>query len=212
MNKIRNTLIIAVIVAAVAAFALTACANQQQTVDKSESVSNSVQSLSAEQASDIASKSGESESASADSAAAVDEQAEESNESDSETISDVEPAEYDTSYEPQYYEDYSGSDSSNGGAEYNAAYGDNGPNRDMPGWYDDHIETYYNASNHYLSSEWTLDDEGYYRDSEGRYVIGVGADDMDSMPYGTVVQTGRGEAVVYDYGTATGVHDFATNW
>ena len=212
MNKIRNTLIIAVIVAAVAAFALTACANQQQTVDKSESVSNSVQSLSAEQASDVMSKSVESESASADSAAAVDEQAEESNESDSETISDVEPAEYDTSYEPQYYEDYSGYDGSNGGVEYNAAYGDNGPTRDMPGWYDGHIETYYSSNTlyHYRTDEWTPDSEGFYRDDNGYYVVGVGIN--DGYQLGDVIDTGKGKAIVSDFGTATNDVDFYTNW
>lgn len=93
-----------------------------------------------------------------------------------------------------------------------SAYNEDGPTRNMPGYYDGHVETYYNASSHFMAGEWTLDDEGYYRDSDGRYVIGVGIDDMDSMPYGTVVQTGKGEAVVFDYGTATGVHDFATNW
>ena len=97
-------------------------------------------------------------------------------------------------------------------AEYDPAYNENGPTREMPGWYDGYLETYYNASAHYLASTWTLDDEGFYRDSEGRYVVGVEIGHADEMPYGTVVMTGRGEGVVYDYGAGAEVHDFATAW
>lgn len=97
-------------------------------------------------------------------------------------------------------------------AEYDDAYGEHGPTRDMPGWHDGYLETWYNASSHYLASTWTLDDEGFYRDAEGRYVVGVEIGHADEMPYGTVVMTGRGEGVVYDYGSGAEVHDFATAW
>ena len=127
---------------------------------------------------------------------------------DSEDYSGSEYVE-DYEYEDYEYEDYG--DVGYYEPDY-SAYNTDGPSYGMPGYYDGHVETYYNASSHFMSGDWTLDDEGFYHDENGRYVIGVGADDMDSMPYGTVVQTGRGEAVVYDYGTATGVHDFATNW
>ena len=114
--------------------------------------------------------------------------------------------------EQQYYAD-SYVDSYYGGGIYHAAYSDayntNGPSRTMPGWYDGYLETYYDASRHYLASTWTVDSEGFYHDSNGRYVIGVDVSHINEMPYGTVVQTGKGEAVVYDYGSGAEVHDFA---
>ncbi|MBQ6411166.1 MAG: hypothetical protein IJI16_04370 [Atopobiaceae bacterium] len=103
---------------------------------------------------------------------------------------------------------------------YSDMYGENGPVVGMPGWYGDpetgHVETMYNASAHALASEWTLDDEGFYHDANGRYVIGVSIDEINpetgqGYQYGDVVQTGKGEAVVYDYGQGVdNVHDFAT--
>jgi hypothetical protein len=105
---------------------------------------------------------------------------------------------------------------------YSDMYNTNGPTHEMPGWYGDpdtgYVETYFNASAHYLSSGWSVDDEGFYHDSEGRYVVGVSIDDVnpdtgEQYQYGDVVQTGRGEAVVYDYGQGVdNVHDFATVW
>ena len=97
-------------------------------------------------------------------------------------------------------------------AEYSDAYNTDGPSRTMPGWHDGYLETYYNASGHYLASTWTLDSEGFYHDENGRYVVGVEISHKDEMPYGTVVDTGKGEGVVYDYGSGAEVHDFATNW
>lgn len=113
-------------------------------------------------------------------------------------------------YEPVYY-DYAPS-SGIYYAEYSDAYNEDGPSHTMPGWYDGYLETYYNASSHYLASTWTLDSEGFYHDENGRYVVGVEISHADEMPYGTVVQTGKGEGVVYDYGAGAEVHDFATNW
>ena len=97
-------------------------------------------------------------------------------------------------------------------AEYNELYNSDGPSREMPGWHDGYLETYYNASAHKYAGSWTLDDEGFYHDSEGRYVVGVDINHKEDMPYGTVVQTGKGEGVVYDYGAGWEVHDFATIW
>ena len=111
-------------------------------------------------------------------------------------------------YEPTYYAPSSGIYY----AEYSDAYNEDGPSHTMPGWYDGYLETYYNASSHYLASTWTLDSEGFYHDENGRYVVGVEISHADEMPYGTVVQTGKGEGVVYDYGAGAEVHDFATNW
>ena len=97
-------------------------------------------------------------------------------------------------------------------APYSSSYNTNGPSRTMPGWHDGYLETYYNASSHYLASTWTLDDEGFYHDENGRYVVGVEISHKDEMPYGTIVDSGKGEGVVYDYGAGAEVHDFATNW
>ena len=118
---------------------------------------------------------------------------------------EAEQAYYAQSYAPYY----------GGGiyvAEYSDAYNTDGPSHTMPGWYDGYLETYYNASSHYLAPTWTLDSEGFYHDENGRYVVGVEISHADEMPYGTVVQTGKGEGVVYDYGAGAEVHDFATNW
>lgn len=125
------------------------------------------------------------------------------------------PEDEQQAYEPEaeYVEDYSGTYY----AEYSELYNTDGPSRTMPGWYEGYLETYYDASAHFMAGEWTLDSDGYYHDSEGRYVIGVDVNDVnpetgEGYQYGDVVQTGRGEAVVYDFGQGAHVHDFATNW
>ena len=123
---------------------------------------------------------------------------------------EAEQAYYAQSYTPSY----------SGGtyyAEYSDAYNTDGPSHTMPGWHDGYLETYYNASSHYLASEWTLDSEGFYHDSNGRYVVGVDINDVNpetgqQYQYGDVVDTGKGEGVVYDYGQGAHVHDFATAW
>ena len=118
---------------------------------------------------------------------------------------------YDDSYVDSYYDDNSSYYSGGYSVPYSDMYNEDGPSHSMPGWYDGNVETYYNASGHYMADEWTLDDEGFYHDSEGRYVIGVSID--SGYEYGDIVQTGKGEAVVYDYGAGVdNVHDFATNW
>ena len=97
-------------------------------------------------------------------------------------------------------------------AEYNELYNDNGPSRSMPGWYDGYLETYYSSNTmyHYRTDEWTVDDEGFYRDDQGRYIVGV--DIAEGIEIGTEVETGKGTAVVMDYGSGAHVHDFYTNW
>jgi hypothetical protein len=131
-------------------------------------------------------------------------------ESEPEPTSDEETDEQVYEPEPEYTEDYSGSGTYY--AEYSDLYNTDGPSHEMPGWYEGYLETYYssNVMRHYMTDEWTADDEGFYRDSEGRYVIGVDAD--EGIEIGTVVQTGKGEAVVMDYGSGAHVHDFYTNW
>ena len=113
-------------------------------------------------------------------------------------------------YQESDYAAYSGSGTYY--AEYNELYNDNGPTREMPGWHDGYLETYYssNVLYHSRTSEWTADEEGFYRDDQGRYIVGV--DIAEGIEIGTEVETGRGTAVVMDYGSGAHVHDFYTNW
>ena len=75
--------------------------------------------------------------------------------------------------------------------------------------YDGRRETAYssNVLYHYRTSEWTADEQGFYHDSEGRYV--VAASDMEQ---GTVFEGSKGECKVYDCGCADGVTDYYVNW
>ena len=75
--------------------------------------------------------------------------------------------------------------------------------------YDGRTETWYssNATYHYQTPEWTLDDEGFYRTDEGYYV--VAASDYEQ---GEIIETSRGEAQVLDSGCADGTTDFYVGW
>lgn len=70
-------------------------------------------------------------------------------------------------------------------------------------------ETYYssNVLYHYRTPEWTVDEYGVYRDSDG-YVV-VAASDLDQ---GSEVDTSFGKGKVYDSGCADGTTDIYTNW
>lgn len=76
-------------------------------------------------------------------------------------------------------------------------------------YYDGRTETFYSSAVlwHYRTNEWMVDDEGFYRDPEGRYV--VAASDMEQ---GTVFQGSKGECIVLDSGCAAGVTDYYVNW
>ena len=76
-------------------------------------------------------------------------------------------------------------------------------------YYDGRTETYYSSNilYHYQTPEWTLDDEGFYHDAEGRYV--VAASDMEQ---GTTFEGSKGECIVLDTGCAPGVTDYYVNW
>ena len=71
------------------------------------------------------------------------------------------------------------------------------------------IETAYssNVLYHYRTSEWEPDEYGFYRTSEGYYVVA-----SNEYEEGTVIETSRGEAMVLDGGCAEGYIDFYTNW
>ena len=70
-------------------------------------------------------------------------------------------------------------------------------------------ETYYSSNNayHYRTPEWTPDEEGYYRDADGYYVVS-----SDDYAEGEVVQTSKGEGRVYDGGSGSGNFDMYVNW
>ena len=70
-------------------------------------------------------------------------------------------------------------------------------------------ETWYssNVAYHYRTGEWHTDDEGYYRDADGYYVVA-----SEDHAQGEVFETSKGEARVYDSGCANGVTDFYTNF
>ena len=76
-------------------------------------------------------------------------------------------------------------------------------------YHEGRTETYYssNVLYHYRTPEWTLDEEGFYRDAEGRYV--VAASDMEQ---GTVFEGSKGTCIVLDCGCADGVTDYYVNW
>ena len=76
-------------------------------------------------------------------------------------------------------------------------------------YHDGRRETYYssNVLYHYRTSEWTVDDEGFYRDSEGRYVVAA-----SDMPQGSTFEGSKGECIVLDTGCDAGTTDYYVNW
>ena len=106
--------------------------------------------------------------------------------------------------ETYYEEDYGWMES------YSPSYsGDGFMQEGVRAGVDSDTETWYssNAAYHYRTGEWTPDDEGYYRDSDGYYVVA-----SNDYAEGTVVNTSKGEAKVYDSGTDSGNIDMYVNW
>ena len=124
----------------------------------------------------------------------LEEQAANTHESEPEAPQDEVYTEEVTYYEEAYYEPYSGSD----GFMFEGV-------RDFNG----RTETWYssNQAYHYRTSEWTVDDEGYYRDSEGRYIVAA-----SDVPEGTEIETSKGTGIVSDSGCDDGVTDFYVAW
>lgn len=108
-------------------------------------------------------------------------------------------AEYEGGYAE--YGAYSGSPS--------VSYSGDGFKQQGVRYHDGRTETWYssNSAYHYRTAEWTVDDEGYYRDSDGYYVVA-----SDDHAQGEVVNTSKGEAKVYDDGTYSGNIDFYVGW
>ena len=70
-------------------------------------------------------------------------------------------------------------------------------------------ETYYSSRvlRHYRTDEWTIDAEGFYRTSDGYYVVAA-----SDSPQGSIIETSKGAAKVLDSGCAAGVTDFYVSW
>ena len=70
-------------------------------------------------------------------------------------------------------------------------------------------ETYYSSQvlYHYRTPEWTVDAEGFYRTSEGYFVVAA-----SDMPQGTVFDGSKGLCQVLDSGCAAGTTDYYVNW
>lgn len=70
-------------------------------------------------------------------------------------------------------------------------------------------ETYYSSRvlRHYRTSEWTIDAEGFYKTSDGYYVVAA-----SDLPQGSIINTSKGAAKVLDSGCAAGVTDFYVSW
>lgn len=92
---------------------------------------------------------------------------------------------------------------------YSGSYSGDGFQQEGVRYHDGRTETYYssNVLYHYRTSEWTVDDEGYYRDSDGYYVVAA-----SDVAQGETLETSKGTAKVYDDGCDAGVTDFYTNF
>lgn len=76
-------------------------------------------------------------------------------------------------------------------------------------YYNGRRETYYSSRvlYHYRTSEWTVDSEGFYRTSEGYYVVAA-----SDMAQGTVFQGSKGLCQVLDSGCNGNTTDYYVNW
>lgn len=76
-------------------------------------------------------------------------------------------------------------------------------------YYNGRKETYYSSRvlYHYRTSEWLLDSEGFYRTSEGYFVVAA-----SDLPQGTLVEGSKGTCIVLDSGCAANVLDYYVSW
>lgn len=76
-------------------------------------------------------------------------------------------------------------------------------------YYGGRRETYYssNVLYHYRTNEWTVDSEGFYRTSDGCYVVA-----SSDLPQGSTFQGSKGTCKVLDSGCAAGTTDYYTSW
>ena len=94
----------------------------------------------------------------------------------------------------------------------NYSYGGNGgglTKQSGVNYHNGRRETYYSSNilYHHRTPEWTVDSEGFYRDSNGNYIVAA-----SDMPQGTIFQGSKGNCVVADSGCASGTTDYYTQW
>lgn len=108
---------------------------------------------------------------------------------------------------------YSGSEgydeSLNNNPSYSGAYVGDGFKQQGVRDFNGRTETWYssNQAYHYRTGEWTADSEGYYRDSDGNYVVAA-----SDMPEGATFEGSKGTCKVYDSGCDDGVTDYYVNY
>jgi len=107
-------------------------------------------------------------------------------------------------YYEEYYEPYYGDNDYS-----NSANGDGFMQAGVRDGVDGTTETWYSSNSlyHYRTGEWTADENGYYRDSDGYYVVA-----SEDHAEGEVIETSVGQAKVYDSGCESGVVDFYVNF
>lgn len=73
--------------------------------------------------------------------------------------------------------------------------------------YNGRTESWYSSNVlwHYRTPEWWTDDEGFYHDADGYYVVAA-----SDYAEGSIIETSRGLAIVLDGGCDAGVTDFYT--
>lgn len=124
--------------------------------------------------------------------------AKESQQEPQEAVQEVEFDEYDYGADYYYEEPYSASYSGDGFMQSGVRAG-----------VDSATETWYssNVAYHYRTSEWSADEEGYYKTDDGYYVVA-----SNDYPEGSIINTSKGEAKVLDSGTDSGNVDFYVAW
>lgn len=106
-----------------------------------------------------------------------------------------EPYQEPTYYEPYYEPAYHAPSYANDFASQGVVYEDG----TRYTWYSS------NSAYHYRTPEWSVDPDGFYRDSEGYYVVA-----STDVPMGGTVSTPFGEGKVYDTGCDGGTVDLYT--
>jgi hypothetical protein len=96
--------------------------------------------------------------------------------------------------------------------DWNDFWNDGGPGltaQSGVNYHEGRTETYYssNVLYHYRTDEWTVDEEGFYHDEAGNYVVAA-----SDMPQGTTFEGSKGTCVVLDSGCSEGITDYYVNW
>lgn len=101
------------------------------------------------------------------------------------------------------------SSNSNSGSNYYTSNGSGLTKSSGINYYNGRKETYYSSRvlYHYRTGEWTVDNEGFYRDSNGYYVVAT-----SDMTPGTVFEGSKGMCISLDSGCDTNVTDYYVSW